>query len=226
MRVAVAVMAIACLLATGRVQAQPPAEPPPADPPRIQAPDPGRRIQIGLALGPGLDVVVPTNTAASMAWVPRLSIRFPPVAGWSPTVGFGWFDTEIEGAQFGRDEEMGDLQLRPIMLGARYTWLRGDYSLDLAATAGPSFSDFDVHGNVARRVFGAQEVRAEANTSLATKLQGGVWYDYNDRVSLRGTVAYFRCAPEVTVTAGGQSRRFKQSANAIQLGASVVYRIF
>jgi hypothetical protein len=203
-------------------------EPAPAPAPKIQAADPDARDNPlkGLAIGPGLDVIVPTSGSASVAVVPRLSIRLPSDGGWAPTVGFGWFDTAIDGDQFGRDERMGELQLRPIMIGARYTWLRGAYSFDVAATAGPSFTDFDLDGEVARTIFAGQEVTAEASTSLATKVQGGVWYDYNDRVSFRGTLGYFRCSPEITVSAGGQGRRFSQPAHAIQLGASVVYRIF
>ncbi len=218
-----------CLLAAAHADAQQaPLEPPPTEAPRIEAPasEPGRAVQIGVAVGPGLDLIVPTSGSASVTWAPRFSLRFAADGGWSPTVGFGWFDTGIDGVEFGRDERMGDLQLRPIMLGARYTWLRGEYSVDVAATAGPSFSDFDINGDVARRIFGAGQVRAEASTSLATKVQGGIWYDYTDKVSFRGTVAYFRCAPEITVTSGGQARRFTQPAHALQLGASVVYRIF
>ncbi|HTV00232.1 MAG TPA: hypothetical protein VMF13_06835 [Luteitalea sp.] len=200
----------------------------PTTPPKIQAPDPDGRHHLlkGLAIGPGVDVIAPTSGKASVAVVPRLSIRFPSEGGWAPTVGFGWFNTGIDGTEFGRDERMGELQLRPVMVGARYSWLRGAYSFDVAATAGPSFSDFDLDGEIARSFFPGQEVTAEASTSLATKVQGGVWYDYSDRVAFRGTIGYFRCSPEITVTAGGQGRRFTQSANAIQFGASVVYRIF
>ncbi len=224
---ALALAAVTLLLHAGPALAQEPADPP-TEAPKIQAPgpDPSGSIQIGLALGPGLDVIVPTSGTASVAVVPRVSIRFPSDSGWSPTVGFGWFDTGIDGAQLGPEQRIGVLQLRPVMFGARYTWVRGEYSFDVAATAGPSFSDFDIDGDVARANFGSREVRAEASTSLASKVQGGVWYDYNDRIAFRGTVGYFRCAPDVTITADGASRRFKQPAHAIQLGASVVYRIF
>ena len=200
---------------------------PPDQAPKIQAPDnPARRLLDGLAIGPGLDVIVPTNGRASVAAVPRLSIRFASGEGWAPTIGFGWFDTGIDGDQFGGRRRIGELQLRPVMLGARYTWVREPFSYDVSGTAGWSFSDFDLDGDVAETLRGQEPIRAEADTSLAWKIQGGVWYDYTDRVAFRGTVGYFRCAPEITLTYGSQSRRFSQSANAIQLGASVVYRIF
>ena len=218
---------LAALLTAGPAAGQVPAELPPVDAPKIQAPDPdARRLQIGLALGPGIDLVHTTSGRVGTAWVPRLSIRFPAREGWSPTVGFGWFDAGVDGDQFGRLQHIGEIQLRPVMVGARYTWVRDAWSYDVAATAGLSFSDFDLDGAVARTLLVRDPVLAEANTSLATKLQGGVWYDVNERVSLRGTLGIFRCEPEVTVTAGGVSRRFKQSANAVQLGASVVYRLF
>ncbi len=220
--------AAALLSALAIAAATPSAAQEPAPAPKIQAPDPDPRENPlrGLAIGPGLDVIVPTSDKASIAVVPRLSIRLPSDGGWAPTVGFGWFDTAIDGDEFGRDERMGELQLRPIMVGARYTWLRGVYSFDVAATAGPSFSDFDLDGEVARTLFAGQHVVAEASTSLATKVQGGVWYDYSDRVSFRGTLGYFRCSPEITVSVGGQGRRFTQAAHTIQFGASLVYRIF
>jgi hypothetical protein len=196
--------------------------------PKIQAPDedapPG--LLKGLAIGPGVDVVVPTSGRASLALVPRLSIRFASQPGWAPTVGFGWFDTGLDGDQFGRLQRIGTLQIRPVMAGARYTWARDAMSYDVAATAGWSFSDFDLDGAVADTLRGQEPIRAEASTSPAWKVQGGVWYDYTDRVAFRGTVSYFRCSPEITLTYGGQSRRFAESASAILLGASVVYRIF
>jgi len=217
---------IVCGAGVAQAQQDPPA-PATAEAPKIQAPDnPTRRLLGGLAIGPGLDVVVPTSGRASVAAVPRLSIRFASREGWSPTIGFGWFDTGIEGDQFGGTRRIGTLQIRPVMLGARYTWVRDAFSYDVAGTTGWSFSDFDLDGDVAQTLRGQEPIRAEADTSLAWKLQGGVWYDYTDRVAFRGTVAFFRCAPEITLTYGGQSRRFSQSASAVQLGASVVYRIF
>lgn len=202
-------------------------DPPPAEAPKLEArEDPARRLLKGLAIGPGVDVVVPTNGRASVAVVPRLSIRFATDEGWAPTVGFGWFDTGIDGDQFGAARRIGTLQLRPIMLGARYTWVREAMSYDVAATAGWSFSDFDLDEVVAESLRGQEPIRAEANTSIAWKIQGGLWYDYTDKIAFRGTVSYFHCTPDVTITYGGQSRRFNQSANAILLGASVVYRIF
>lgn len=227
----VTTIAIGVLLLAAPALAQQPADPPaasPPEPPKIEAPesDPPGRLPIGLAVGPGLDVIVPTSSAASVSVLPRLSIRFPAKAGWAPTLGFGWFDTRVESGQFGRVGPIGDLQLRPVMLGARYTWLRDAWSYDVSATTGVSFSDFDLDGAVAATFPAGTRVRAEASTSLASKLQGGVWYDFNDRVSFRGTLGYFRCAPEVTVTLGDQSRRFKQPAHSLQFGAAVVYRLF
>lgn len=214
-----------CLCGAAHAQQEPP--PAPAEAPKIQAPDnPARRLLAGLAIGPGLDVVVPTSGGASVAAVPRLSIRFAAREGWAPTIGFGWFDTGIDGDQFGGSRRIGELQIRPVMFGARRTWVREALSYDVSGTAGWSFSDFDLDGDIAEMLRGQEPIRAEANTSLAWKIQGGVWYDYTDRVAFRAAVGYFRCAPEVTLTYGGQSRRFSQSANAIQLGASVVYRIF
>lgn len=227
----VTAVALAVLLLAVPTSAQPPTEAPPdapAESPKLQAPDPDTpgRFQIGVAVGPGLELVVPTSGEASVAVLPRLSIRFPASAGWAPTVGFGWFDTRIENGQFGRVGPIGDLQLRPVMVGARYTWVRDAWSYDVSATAGVSFSDFDLDGAIAAALPAGTRVRAEADTSLASKVQGGVWYDYNDRVSFRGTVGYFRCAPEVTVTLGNEARRFTQAAHALQFGAALVYRLF
>ena len=113
--------AAALLSALAIAAATPSAAQEPAPAPKIQAPDPDPRENPlrGLAIGPGLDVIVPTSDKASIAVVPRLSIRLPSDGGWAPTVGFGWFDTAIDGDEFGRDERMCELQLRPIMDGAR-----------------------------------------------------------------------------------------------------------
>lgn len=197
-----------------------------AEPTRIEASD--RPFELGIAIGPGLNLIHTTSGDASTVWVPRFAFRFfPNRAGWSPASNFGWFNTSLHGEQFGGGRRpIGELQVRPIMGGVRYTWIRDQLSYDVAATAGFSFTDFDLDGAVAKSLGVPDPIKAEANTAFATKLQGGVWYDYTDRVSFRATVALFRCTPEVTVSGVGYTRSFQQSANALELGVSVVYRIF
>lgn len=198
----------------------------PVDPPAAEAQARSRPLR-GLAVGVGLDKIATTSARASNPWAGRFAYRLPPIDGWAPALIFGWFDTEIDGTQFGRDEHIGQLQVRPVMAGVRYTWLRDPWSHDVAAAAGVSFSDFDLDGDVAARL-GAESGRilADASTSVAYKVQATTWYDLTDRVAIRGAVGVFVCRPQVTVTSGGTSRRFTQPATSLQLGASIVYRIF
>lgn len=223
-------MLAACAVVLGcaapAIAQTPPPGPKLAAPVQVATPPPARR-GFTVAVGPGLDKIITTSGQASNPWVWRFAFRLPQREGWSPAMIFGWFDTTVDGAQFGPEQAIGQLQIRPVMGGVRYTWIRDAWSYDVAAAAGPSFSGFDLAGSVARtlpRTTGA--IRADANTSPAFTVQGSAWYDVTDKVAVRGSIGWFMCRPDVTVTASGVSRRFSQSANALQLGASVVYRIF
>lgn len=227
LRVAVLVAACLCSTAQARAQERPPE--PPAGEPTIQADaPPDRRPWIGISIGAGWEKVFTTDGTASNPIPFRFVFRTPLKEGWSVAPMLGWFTSDLDASSLANPQiALGELRVRPILIGARHTWIRGKVSYDVAGAAGVSINSFDL-SDAARPLvgIGSGPVTAEANVSPAWRLQLSSWYDFTERVALRGSLAYAWVEPEITFRSGASGRRVKQSANSVQVGASIVYRLF
>lgn len=206
-------------------------EPPPPDPVAAQDPSgPAKkpfRPWVGVSVGVGWDKVFTRSGSASNPLPFRFAFRTPLRQGWSIAPMFGWFTSDIDAASLASPRaELGELRVRPILMGARYTWIRGQVSWDVAGAAGVSVNSFDLADGAQPLLGLAGPVSADANVSPAWRLQFSSWYDFSERVALRGAIAYAWVEPEITFRSGATGRRITQSASSVQLGASVVYRLF
>ena len=224
-----AAIAMALLLVAGQALArQAPSDPPPIDATQPQDASAPRRPWLGVSVGAGWEKVFTTSGSATNPIPFRFVFRTPLKEGWSIAPMLGWFTTDLDATPLSASRaRLGELRVRPILMGARYTWIRGQLSYDVAGAAGFSINSFDLFEGAGRLAgLGSGPVRAEANTSPAWRLQVSSWYDFTERVALRGSLAYAWVEPEITFSAGGSGRRISQSANSVQLGAGIVYRLF
>jgi hypothetical protein len=122
---------------------------------------------------------------------------------------------------------MGKLTVRPVLVGVRRTWVSHPLSFDLAGGAGPSFNSFTPDA-AARPLLGlgVGELSADANVSLAWRVQFSTWHDFTDRFAIRGSIAYAANQAEITFTSGAAGRRLSQNANSFQIGFGAAYRLF
>lgn len=211
--------------AAARGQEQEPA--PPQEAPRITSVQ-RQRFWSGLSVGLGWEKVVTTSGHASNPFPYRFLFRNPARSGWAISPMLGWFRSDVDADAFTRpDVELGRLTVRPFLVGVRRTWVRDRMSYDVAGAAGPSFNSFKVaDGAGAVAGLGSGQVSADANVSFAWRLQGTAWHDFNDRIAVRGSIAYAWNQPEVTFMSGATGRRISQNANSVQIGFGVAYRIF
>jgi hypothetical protein len=121
---------------------------------------------------------------------------------------------------------LGELVVRPVLVGVRRTWVRDAMSYDVALAAGPSFNSFKTADGAGALLGLGNSVESDANVSFAWRLQGTTWHDFTDKIAVRGSIAYVWNRPEVTFTSGGTGRRVDSNATSVQLGFGVVYRIF
>ena len=204
-----------------------PAEPsPPPEPTKITAVQ-RQRFWTGLSVGVGWEKVVTTSGHASNPFPYRFLFRTPSKSGWAVTPLFGWFSSDIDASVLAQpDTPMGKLTVRPILVGVRRTWVRDPLSVDVAAAAGPSFNSFKLAPEA--RPFGGAggAVSADANVSLAWRVQVSTWHDFTEKFALRGALSYAYVQPEITFTSGTLGQRISQNANSVQIGFGAVYRIF
>jgi len=218
---------MACLLWSSPVRAQDtPPDPPPQEAPKV-TPVPRQRFWTGLSVGAGWEKVVTTSGHASNPFPYRFLFRTPSKSGWAVTPLFGWFASELDAVTLGSpDTPLGKLTVRPVLVGARRTWVRHPLSFDVAAAAGPSFNSFKVSSE-AEPVLGlGGPVSSDANVSFAWRLQASTWHDFTERFALRGSVSYAWNQPEITFERGSSARRITENANSVQFGIGLAYRIF
>jgi hypothetical protein len=208
-------------------QEAPPADPTPQEAPTITS-APRQRFWTGLSVGAGWEKVITTSGRASNPFPYRFLVRTPSQSGWAVTPMFGWFSSDVDAVALDRPQlSMGELTVRPVLVGLRRTWVQHPLSVDVAAAAGPSFNSFKVSDQARLALDGGSgTVSSDAEVSLAWRIQASAWHDFTDRLAVRGAVSYAWNRPDVTIDVGPSGRRFNENANSIQIGFGVAYRIF
>lgn len=216
---------LAGFAATAAAQ-EPPPPPPEQEAPKITSVQ-RQRFWTGLSLGVGWEKVVTTSDRVSNPFPYRFLFRNPARSGWAITPMFGWFGSDVDAGGIGRpDAPLGELVVRPVMVGVRRTWVRDPMSYDVALAAGPSFNSFKTADGAAALLGLGSSVSSDANVSFAWRLQGTAWHDFTDKIAVRGSIAYVWNQPEVTFTSGGLGRRVESDATSVQFGFGLVYRLF
>ena len=210
-----------------RAQETPPDPPPQSEAPPISSVQ-RQRPWTGLSVGIGWEKVMTTSGHASNPFPYRFLFRTPSKSGWAITPFFGWFSSDIDAVPLGRPTTpMGKLTVRPVLVGVRRTWVNHPLSFDVAGGAGPSFNSFKADPALRPLLgLGAGEISADANVSLAWRVQFSTWHDFTDRFAIRGSIAYAANQAEITFTSGTAGRRVSQNANSFQFGIGAAYRLF
>ncbi|MPY88554.1 MAG: hypothetical protein GEU99_11575 [Luteitalea sp.] len=178
-------------------------------------------------IGGSVDARAMTSDAADGAVVPipylRLGGRHD---GWSPTIGLGWFRTDITADVFGRLEEIGNLRVRPYLVGVAYGVSRGRFRYEGSLVAGLAINHFGMSQTSEQALRERHlAVDADASNSFAVRPGVSVWYYVTPRFALRWHANYLITRPEVTIGSGTGVTRFRQQADVLTFGAGLAYRI-
>ena len=149
--------------------------------------------------------------------------------GWGWHWGLNWFSTDIDRPVGGRDAELGELRIRPLMGGYGYTRVIGRTTLTADVLGGYALTNITMApstSDVYRDRLGARAVSVDAGNSLVAKPELGIWFDVNKKVGINVNAGYVVTRPNVTVrsTLGEDTRRVRADMFVIQVGA--VYSIF
>jgi hypothetical protein len=148
--------------------------------------------------------------------------------GWQNSI-FSWFDTGVQGTIGPGAIELGNLRVRPIMVGYGYTWVRGRTAITGDLVGGYTLNSFELDPaalqEYARRR-GATGIEAEGTNAFALKPEIQVWYDINSRFGLKLNGGYLIARPSVVITSslGEDVRPVRADTFLITVG--LVYSLF
>ena len=142
---------------------------------------------------------------------------------------FNWFNSGVHEPIAGRTVALGQLRVRPIMVGYGYTWVRGRSAITADLEGGYTVNSFALDaGAVAEysQRLGATRIDSGATNAFAVKPEIQVWYDLNPRLGLKLTGGYLVARPSVVIASslGEDVRPVRADAFLITFG--LVYSIF
>jgi hypothetical protein len=143
--------------------------------------------------------------------------------------GLNWYETHIDRSIAGREVELGELHVKPVMAGYGYTHNVGRYSVTAALLAGVAYSSVSLTPaahDAYRDLLGARSVDVDSGWPLVLRPELSVWYDINKKLGLHVSSGYMIARPNVTVTStlGEDKRRI--SADMLGVKVGLAYSIF
>ena len=148
--------------------------------------------------------------------------------GWQNSI-FSWFDTGVQGTVGPGTIDLGNLRVRPVMVGYGYTWVRGRTAITADLVGGYAFNSFTMDPAAVQeyaRRRGATGIEAEGTNAFAIKPEVQVWYDINSRFGLKLNGGYLIARPSVVITSslGEDIRPVRADSFLVTVG--LVYSLF
>jgi hypothetical protein len=203
------------------------------DPAKTQEPEPGAkrtRLQLGVSLKstttPGIDTTDSLGPTFIWRWRGKGSRTDD---RWAPAYRLSSFSSRVS-SQIGSQElPVGDVKVRPLMLGLDYKMPRGKWNWSAGMSLGWAMNNVDTpsaYRDRATNSVGAEDLWVDVHNSLVwgPRLKG--WYDVNRRLSLMVESAYLVTRPELDVRANGVTTTRRINADAFIMKAGIVYGIF
>jgi hypothetical protein len=121
-----------------------------------------------------------------------------PDEGWGPAFSLGWFDAELRENGDG-SRTLGQIDVRPVMAGVGYTWVRGRLALTASATAGISFNGGSIDAALRQAGVDPALLDVEIDNSFAVRPEVEAEWFIARKLALTGGVSYLFTRPDVTV---------------------------
>ncbi|HEX6975578.1 MAG TPA: outer membrane beta-barrel protein [Vicinamibacterales bacterium] len=164
-------------------------------------------------------VVEATDSDVETGTTFGLALSLAPSSGWGLAGNLGWFsgDLRLNGTKVAR------AHVRPLMLGAGYTWMRGRLSTTAAVTAGISFNSVDLDTPY-RDAFGPGErVSLDVDNSFCVRPSIEVEYALSPKFAVGAWTSYFITSLDSTLTTppGAVSNHWNPNAMTAAVGVTV-----
>jgi len=149
--------------------------------------------------------------------------------GWGWDWGLNWVSADITRHIGGSLVQLGEMHLRPVMVGYGYDYRRGRQLYFASVVAGYAFVSMSLAPAAVDAYhdrLGARSVSVKTPNTLAVRPEIGVWHDLAEKVGVNVSASYLMARPLVTVrTATGEDDHHIR-ADMFQIKVGIVYSIF
>ena len=188
------------------------------------------RFAIGAELTVAATMHSPDEDRGHSSAFPELLWRFGDIQpGFGPHWGLNWYSLDIDRPVGGATTELGELHVRPIMVGYGYTWLRDRHAISANLLGGYAFGSMKLSSSAAdayQARMGVQATDASASNTFVLRPEVDYWYDINKLLGLNVNVGYMVARPDVTITTSAGVDKRTARADQFQLRVGLVYSIF
>jgi len=188
------------------------------------------RFAIGAELTVAATMHSPDEDRGHSSAFPELLWRFGDIQpGFGPHWGLNWYSLDIDRPVGGATTDLGELHVRPIMVGYGYTWLRDRHAISANLLGGYAFGSMKLSSSAAdayQARMGVQATDASASNTFVLRPEVDYWYDINKLLGLNVNVGYMVARPDVTITTSAGVDKRTARADQFQLRVGLVYSIF
>lgn len=134
--------------------------------------------------------------------------------GWGPDLGFGWFGADLAGPLDGH------INVRPLLAGVGYTWVRGKFRTHLAAVTGPAFVKIKVNDEeraAYSTLLGVPVVGVDVKNSWVVKPGIRVTYNVRPRLGVFVSSDYELVRPTLQIRTVTDTRERKLKADVFNV---------
>lgn len=207
------------------------AQPAPADAQDKPADRAGRtRLQLGISLKstttPGIDTANSLGPTFVWRWRGKFSRSDD---RWAFAYRLSSFSSQVSSQLGPRELPVGDVKVRPLMIGIDYKMPRGKWNWAAGMSAGWALNQVETPGEYQRGVaeaVGVQDLWVDVHNSLVWGPRIKGWYDRDRRISYLIEAAYLVTRPALDLRANGVTTTRRLNADALIVKVGVVYGIF
>ena len=148
--------------------------------------------------------------------------------GWGLTSGLSWYATDVTRPVAGGPVELGELKIRPFMVGYGYTHIVRRVAVTANVLGGFAFTSFSASSaadQAYRTRLGAGVADIDASSTFVAKPEVQLWMDLTPKVGLNVSVGYMFARPDVRVTTSLGREVHHIDADMMMIRAGLVYRI-
>jgi len=117
--------------------------------------------------------------------------------GWGPSFGFSWSSVDLRVPVANRRTSLGEVRLRPVMLGAGYTVWRGPLRAMAGLVAGYAFNSASVNGSLPANTMATLDI----DRAWAAGPKVDFMYAVRPRLAVIASAAYVFSDPRLTARA-------------------------
>jgi hypothetical protein len=188
------------------------------------------RFALGANVMTGISTHVPDQDAAHAEVIPELLWRFGDVVpGWGPHWGLDWYSVDVDRPIGGTATDIGELHVRPILVGYGYTWLSDRNAISANILGGYAFGSIKLSDTAAgayQTRLGLRATDADASNTLVFRPEIDIWHDLNNLFGLNVNIGYMIARPDVSITTSNGIEKRTARADQFQVRVGIVYSIF